>query len=68
MNTLYIEDLQQRTYPKTVYHRSATGYGKKLNTGKQVLYANKWRVIWCDVFSNVGVTYIMVNNTKLYIR
>ncbi|QHR67899.1 hypothetical protein mistaenkt_11 [Escherichia phage mistaenkt] len=45
--------------------KTATGYGKKIPTSWKVRYLGKLRRIYQDVYSNSGVSYIIVNGKKL---
>lgn len=47
--------------------KTATGYGKKIPTSWKVRYLGKLRRIYQDVYSNSGVSYIIVNGKKLYL-
>lgn len=47
--------------------KTATGYGKKIPTSWKVHYLGKLRRIYQDVYSNSGVSYIIVNGKKLYL-
>lgn len=58
----YILDWQLAGLQKT-----ATGYGKKIPTSWKVRYLGKLRRIYQDVYSNSGVSYIIVNSKKLYL-
>ncbi len=46
---------------------TATGFGDKIPTSKKVLYASKWRRIYCSIFSNSGTCYIVHNKTKIIV-
>lgn len=39
-------------------HYTATGYGSKIPTRYMVKYNNKWRRVYCRVYSNSGTLYI----------
>lgn len=66
---LYVDALHLRENPRdNVVTRTRTGYGTKLNTGRQVFYKNRWRTIWCDVYSNIGRSYIVVNNQNVIVE
>ena len=62
MKILKIIDNNKKTYTKT-------GYGKKLHTGKTaVLFHNNAiikRDIYADIYSNIGTTYIILNNSMV---
>lgn len=45
--------------------KTSTGYGKKIPTSWKVRYLGKLRRIYQDVYSNSGVSYIIVNGKKL---
>lgn len=47
--------------------KTATGYGTKIPTSWKVHYSGKLRRIYQDVYSNSGVSYIIVNGKKLYL-
>lgn len=36
-----------------------TGYGKKIPTSYMVKHENRWKRVYCAIFSNSGVCYIM---------
>jgi len=37
---------------------TSTGYGRKIPTEYMVKFNNRWRRIYCCIFSNAGTTYI----------
>lgn len=37
---------------------SVSGYGKAIPTKYLVKYKNRWRRVYCSIFSNVGTLYI----------
>lgn len=46
---------------------TASGYGKKIPTTKQLFILGRWRRIYCDIFSNNGVCYVIVNGQEVNI-
>ncbi|MDD2478144.1 MAG: hypothetical protein PHW45_04190 [Candidatus ainarchaeum sp.] len=42
-----------------------TGYGKKIPTSKQLFILGRWRRVYCDVFSNNGVCYVIVDGQEI---
>jgi hypothetical protein len=42
-----------------------TGYGKKIPTSKQLFILGRWRRIYCDIFSNSGVCYVIVDGQEI---
>ena len=42
-----------------------TGYGKKIPTTKQLFILGRWRRIYCDIFSNSGVCYVIVDGQEI---
>jgi hypothetical protein len=58
--TAYYEPIER---PKT----TASGYGKKLPT-PWVIYRNKRRLrVYCDIYSNIGNSYVIINGQKVSI-
>jgi hypothetical protein len=48
-------------YHKQGLYQTASGYGRKLNTGKKYKYNGRlYRVYVCQ-YSNIGTAYIIVN-------
>ena len=47
--------------------QTASGYGRKLNTGKKYRYNNKLYRVYCCIFSNCGTCYIIVKGEKIII-
>lgn len=68
---LNFEDLQAEQHlldwQVTGLQKTATGYGTKIPTSWKVRYLGKLRRIYQDVYSNSGVSYIIVNGKKLYL-
>ena len=44
---------------------TATGYGKKIPTSKQLFILGRWRRVYCKIFSNSGVCYIIVDGQEV---
>jgi hypothetical protein len=42
-----------------------TGYGKKIPTTKQLFILGRWRRVYCGIFSNSGVCYVMVDGQEI---
>lgn len=42
-----------------------TGYGKKIPTSKQLYILGRWRRVYCDIFSNSGVCYVIVDGQEV---
>ena len=42
-----------------------TGYGKKIPTSKQLFILGRWRRVYCDIFSNSGVCYVIVDGQEV---
>lgn len=40
------------------YNYSRSGYGSHVPTGYMVRYKNKWRRVYCYIFSNSGTLFI----------
>lgn len=38
--------------------QTATGYGSRIATAHMVKYRNKWRRVYCCIYSNIGTCYI----------
>ena len=38
--------------------QTASGYGRRLTTTREVFYAGRWRRVYCCQFSNAGTCYI----------
>ena len=44
-----------------------TGYGKKIPTSKQLFILGRWRRVYCDIFSNSGVCYVIIDKQEVYV-
>jgi hypothetical protein len=47
--------------------QTATGYGKKLNTGKKALVGNREYRVYANCNSNVASLYIIIKGVKIYV-
>ena len=46
---------------------TSTGYGKKIPTTKQLFILNRWRRMYCDIFSNSGVCYVIIDRQEVHV-
>ena len=46
---------------------SRTGYGDKIPTQYMVYIANKWRRVYCCIYSNIGTCYVLINKERVII-
>ena len=46
---------------------SRTGYGGKIPTEYMVFIANKWRRVYCRIYSNAGTCYVLVKSERVII-
>ena len=44
---------------------TASGFGKKIPTSKQLFILGRWRRVYCDIFSNSGVCYVIVDGQEI---
>ena len=44
-----------------------TGYGKKIPTTKQLFILGRWRRVYCDIFSNSGVCYVIIDKQDVHV-
>lgn len=49
-------------------NRSATGYGSKLPTSYEIKYEGRWRRVYTMIYSNAGVTYVIVKGEKIIVN
>ena len=54
---LYKEDVLWWQKRGLMYTRS--GYGRKIPTSHMVYWCNKWRRVYCCIYSNSGTCYIL---------
>ena len=46
---------------------SKTGYGDKIPTQYMVFIGNKWRRVYCRIYSNIGTCYILIKGEQVII-
>ena len=46
---------------------TSSGYGKKIPTSKQLFILGRWRRVYCDIFSNSGVCYVIIDKQEVYV-
>ena len=46
---------------------SRTGYGSKIPTPCMVFIDNKWRRVYCRIYSNVGTCYVLIKGERVII-
>jgi hypothetical protein len=68
MKTIYLDFIDAPMW----YHtrglmQTATGYGRKLNTGKKALVGNKEYRVYAVCYSNVASLYIIIKGVKIYV-
>ncbi len=68
MKTIYLEFIDAPMW----YHtrglmQTATGYGKKLNTGKKALVGNREYRVYAICFSNTATYFIIIKGVKIYV-
>jgi len=54
-------------YHKRGLSQTANGYGKKLNTGKKLMFNGKAYRVYCSIFSNTGTCYIIVKKEHIVV-
>ena len=54
-------------YHKRGLQQTATGYGKKLNTGKKFHFENRYYRVYCCIFSNSGSNFITIKGETIYL-
>jgi hypothetical protein len=68
MATIYLEFIDAPMW----YHtrgltQTATGYGRRLNTGKKALVGNKAYRVYAICLSNTATCYIIIKGVKIYV-
>ena len=46
---------------------SRAGYGGKIPTKYMVFIDNKWRRVYCRIYSNIGTCYVLINKERVII-
>lgn len=60
-----IDTLERRDAVKVPINKHKNGYGSKINTGRQVFYAGRWRVVWARCYSNAATLYLLHKNKEV---
>ena len=47
---------------------SKTGYGSKIPTNTVVFIDNKWRRVYCRIYSNIGTCYVLMKGARVIIE
>jgi len=47
---------------------TASGYGSKIPTSKMVHVNGRWHRVYCCIYSNSGVCYVMINKNMVYVN
>lgn len=70
MNNYCLDTLKEQGRVKATdcpRSNSATGYGSKIPTQYMVYVANKWRRVYCRIYSNIGTCYVLINKERVII-
>ena len=46
---------------------TSTGYGSKIPTAYKVKHNNRWKRVYCSIFSNCGTLYIMSHGNRIIV-
>jgi hypothetical protein len=72
MNRIFADNYETKTdylpWQELGLTKTATGYGKKIETTQKIKYGGKWYRIYCDIYSNIGVCYILPKGQKVYVE
>lgn len=49
-------------------HNSATGYGSKIPTRYMIKFDNRWRRVYCAIWSNSGWLYAIIDGEKVTVK
>ena len=55
-------------YHKRGLMQTATGYGSKIKTPFKALTNNRAYRVYCSIYSNVGLTYIIIKGEKITVE
>jgi hypothetical protein len=47
---------------------TASGYGSKIPTSRMVKVDNRWRRVYCTIYSNIGTCWFIQDNQKVIVR
>ena len=51
----------------TPRNNSASGYGSKIPTSYMIKWENRWRRVYCTIYSNIGTCYAMVKGVRVVV-
>jgi len=55
-------------WQKRGLQQTASGYGSKLTTSKEVFYNNRWYRVYAIHYSNAGSAYIISKGKRLFLQ
>lgn len=47
---------------------TSSGFGRKIPTSKQLFVLGRWRRVYCDIYSNSGVCYVIIDKQEVNIN
>lgn len=74
LETYYIEDLESKDSPlwwqKQGLSYTSSGFGRKIPSSKMIKLpdSNRWRRVYCCIYSNSGTCYVLQGNDWIVIR
>ena len=72
MSALYFAVAQVKREPlewqKMGLNYTASGYGSKIPTQYKIFHAEKWRRVYCRIYSNIGSLYVMQGREKIIVN
>jgi len=71
MTSIRIEDFPTRErltwWQERGLQFTATGYGSKIPTTREIKYGSRWHRIYCAIWSNVGSCFIVSRGMRIYV-
>jgi hypothetical protein len=58
MSALWVKAVEHKTTEQPRSGRTQSGYGVAIPTGYMIKFNDKWRRVYCCIFSNSGTLYI----------
>ena len=72
MSALYFAGAQVKREPlewqKMGLNYTASGYGSKIPTQYTIFHDEKWRRVYCCIYSNIGSLYVMQGREKIIVN